>query len=94
MSHYVPRPLDTSLIRLPDSLAGLLERLAENTHEVWAAQRMSEGWTYGPERNDATKQHPSLIPYQQLSESEKAYDRNTAAETIKVLLALGYRIGV
>ncbi|MFO0905180.1 MAG: RyR domain-containing protein [Pirellulales bacterium] len=93
MSNYVPRPLDTSHIRLPETLAGLLEKLAENTHDVWAAQRISDGWTYGPQRDDAAKKHPSLVPYHELSESEKAYDRNTAAETIKVLLALGFRIG-
>jgi hypothetical protein len=70
----------------------LLERLAENTHEVWASQRMSEGWTHGPRRDDAKKQHPCLIPYARLSEVEKEYDRNTAMETIRVILALGYEI--
>ncbi len=53
---------------------------------------MAEGWRYGPRRDDAKKCHPSLVPYKDLSESEKDYDRNTALETLKVILALGYKI--
>jgi ryanodine receptor 2 len=84
--------LDTSSVKLPDGLQQLLERLAENTHEVWAAQRFSEGWTHGPQRDDAKKKHPCLVPYDKLPESEKEYDRKTAAETLKAVLSLGYTI--
>jgi ryanodine receptor 2 len=70
----------------------LLERLAENTHDVWAAQRIKEGWEYGPMRDDANKKHPCLVPYADLPESEKEYDRKTSAETIKAVMALGYVI--
>jgi len=69
-----------------------MERLAENTHDVWAAQRIAEGWTYGPSRDEAAKKHPCLVPYEQLPESEKEYDRRTAAEALKVIVTLGYRI--
>ena len=89
---YKPAPRDTSSVRLPEDLAALTELLARNTHENWARLRMAEGWTYGPKRDDATKTHPSLVPYEQLSESEKDYDRATAMETVKTILALGYRI--
>ncbi len=89
---YQPRPIDTRHIELPGDVLELRERLAENTHEVWARQRMSEGWTYGPRRDDDLKHHPCLVPYSQLPESEKEYDRNTALETLKVILALGYQI--
>jgi hypothetical protein len=92
MLEYEPRPLDTSEIRLDADIVELTERLAENTHEVWARGRMREGWTYGRKRDDALKQHPGLVPYAQLSEAEKEYDRATALETIKAILALGYRI--
>lgn len=92
MLNYTPRPLDTSRVTLPDSLSALLEKLAENTHEVWAVQRIKDGWTYGPQRNDAAKKHPCLVPYDQLPESEKEYDRNSATETLKLVLALGYQI--
>src|SRR5690349_18015984 len=89
---YKPSPIDTSGVVLPADLVELTERLAEHTHDVWAAQRATEGWTWGPERDDARKLHPDLVPYSELSESEKEYDRRTALETLKAIVALGYRI--
>ena len=90
--NYIPKPIDTSGIELPEDIKLLTEQLAENTHEHWAAGRLSEGWTLGPQRSDAKKRHPCLVPYRELPESEKQYDRNTAMETLKAILALGYRI--
>ena len=89
---YEPAPIDTSGVTLTGKLLELTELLASNVHEIWAKQRMAEGWRYGPERSDARKEHPDLIPYDQLSEGEKDYDRQTAMESIKLILALGYRI--
>jgi hypothetical protein len=89
---YKPAPRDTSSVRLPPDLAALTELLARNTHENWARRRMAEGWSFGPERDDRKKTHPSLVPYEDLPESEKEYDRATAMETVKTILALGYRI--
>jgi hypothetical protein len=89
---YEPKPIDTSKVNLSDEIFDLTEHLAKNAHEVWAQQRMGEGWHYGPRRDEAKKEHPSLVPYKNLAESEKEYDRRTAMETLKVLLALGYRI--
>lgn len=89
---YVPTPLDTSGIQLPPDLVALTEKLAENTHDIWAAQRMSEGWSYGPERDDAARKHPDLVPYSDLPESEKEYDRKTAVEALKLIVRLGYNI--
>lgn len=88
---YNPHPLDTSRIKL-DELAPLLEKLARNAHEMWSQKRMADGWTYGPKRDDANKKHPSLVPYDDLSESEKSYDRALVNETLKALVSLGYRI--
>jgi len=90
--NYVPRPIPTEDITLPDDLLQLTEKLAENAHDHWALQRLGDGWTYGPERNDPQKQHPCLIPYDLLPNSEKEYDRNAAMETLKAIIALGYRI--
>ena len=92
MNTYAPQPLDTSGVLLPQELLLLLEKLAENTHEVWAAQRIRDGWTYGPQRDDAGKKHPCLVPYADLPESEKEYDRRTAGEALRAVVALGYRI--
>ncbi len=89
---YRPTPRDTSGVKLPREIDELTELLAKNTHENWSQQRIAEGWRHGPKRDDGKKEHPSLIPYEQLSESEKQYDRTTAMETIKTILALGYRI--
>lgn len=91
-TRYDPRPIDTSKVALPADVVSLTERLAENAHDVWALQRMSEGWCYGPERNDKDKRHPCLIPYSELPESEKEYDRKTAMDTLKAILAMGYKI--
>jgi RyR domain len=89
---YTPAPIDTSHVRLSPEILQLTERLAKNAHEVWAQERMAQGWRFGPERNDRRKEHPSLVPYEQLPESEKVYDRNTAMGTLKAILVLGYRI--
>jgi len=89
---YQPRPFYTSHIKLSPEIHDLTEALARNTHEVWAQERMAQGWRFGPERNDQRKEHPSLIPYEQLPEKEKVYDRNTAMETVRAVLALGYRV--
>lgn len=89
---YQPKPIDTSAIELSPDLLKLTEQIAENVHEVWSAGRVADGWTYGEKRDDKLKQTPCLVPYSELPESEKEYDRNTALSTLKLVLALGYRI--
>lgn len=93
MKRYTPKPLDTKRVKIPGRLLELTERLAENVHELWAKQRVADGWSYGPRRDDALKQHPDLVPYAELPEADKEYDRITALGTIRTILALGYRIG-
>ncbi len=92
MNNYTPKPVNTDDIKLSDELLQLTETIAENVHDVWAQGRISEGWTYGEKRNDALKETPCLVPYSQLPESEKEFDRNTALNTLKLVIALGYRI--
>lgn len=91
-NNYTPQPIDTKSVDLPMELQALAEDIAKNVHEVWASGRMKDGWTYGEERNDAEKKHPCLVPYEDLSEEEKEYDRHTSIETIKLILALGFKI--
>jgi hypothetical protein len=88
---YVPHPIDTSHVSI-EHLKPLLEDLAKNAHEMWAHKRLEDGWVYGPKRDDDKKTHPSLIPYEQLSESEKSYDRALVNEALKSILSLGYTI--
>lgn len=90
--NYQPAPIDTSAISLPPELHALTERLAENAHDLWAAQRLAQGWSHGPRRDDAKKLHPCLVPYDQLPDSEKEFDRVTALGTLKAILQLGYKI--
>jgi RyR domain len=90
--NYTPKPIDTDEIELPEDLDDLTERLAENAHDHWALQRMAEGWRWGEARSDGAMTHPDLVPYGELPESEKEYDRKSAMETLKAILKLGYRI--
>ncbi|MBE5827673.1 MAG: Ryanodine receptor Ryr [Butyrivibrio sp.] len=92
MNDYIPAPMDVSDIELPKELDGLVEKMAENVHEVWAKARIEEGWRYGEERNDALKTTPCLVPYDMLPETEKEYDRNTAIGTLKLITRMGYTI--
>lgn len=89
---YNAEPINTDDIKLNDELLELTEKLAKNTHEVWAQGRMKEGWVYGKERNDEKKETPCLVPYEQLDDSEKEYDRRTALETLKLIIKFGYTI--
>lgn len=89
---YKPNPINTSDIALPNDLIELTEKIAENVHEVWSQNRIKDGWKYGKVRNDERKETPCLIPYNELPESEKEYDRNTALETLKLIIKLGYDI--
>ena len=89
---YEPKPIDTSKVKLSGEILELTELLSKNAHDIWAQQRISDGWKWGTERNDATKEHPNLVPYEELTEPEKDYDRKMVLLTLKAILALGYRI--
>ena len=89
---YIPQPIDTTDVTLSDDILHLREKLARHAHDVWAQERLRVGWTYGPRRDDDKRQHPCLVPYEQLPESEKQFDRNAAFETLRAIIALGYRI--
>ena len=89
---YIPQPIDTTDIKLPKELEQLVEQMSKNVHEVWAESRISQGWTYGEQRNDELKTHPCLVPYENLPEVEKDYDRNTSIGTLKLILKLGFKI--
>ena len=91
-NNYTPQPIDTKDVVLPEELSELAEMIAKNVHEVWSAGRMKDGWTYGEVRNDAELQHPCLVPYEELTETEKEYDRNTSQETLKLIMKLGFKI--
>ena len=89
---YKPNPINTDDVKLSSDILELSEKLARNTHEVWAQGRLDDGWKYGKVRDDENKLHPCLVAYDELSEIEKDYDRRTAMETLKLIVKLGYTI--
>jgi hypothetical protein len=92
MTKYIPETIDTSHVTLGSDLEELVEKLARNNHDHWARKRIDEGWSYGEKRDDSKKHHPDLVPYDQLPESEKEYDRKTVVEALKAIIALGYNV--
>lgn len=90
--NYIPQPIDTKDVVLPQELIPLVEGIAKNVHEVWSKGRMDDGWRYGEKRDDAEKLHPCLVPYEELTEIEKVFDRKTSQETLKLIIKLGFRI--
>lgn len=91
-NNYTPQPIETKNVKLPKELELLVEQMAKNVHEVWAAGRIADGWTYGEKRDDEKKTHPCLVAYEELPEFEKEYDRKTAIGTLKFILAQGFSI--
>ena len=89
---YIPNPIDTSDVILDGEILSLSEALARNTHEVWSENRIKDGWKYGERRDDEARLHPCLVPYDELSEEEKEYDRHTSLEALKLITKLGYKI--
>ena len=92
MNGYKPQPLDLNHTQLTPQLDELVELLAENTHNVWAKERIKNGWTYGLVENAAQKRHPYLLPYDKVDPLIKKANRETALDTVKTLLAYGYLI--
>lgn len=91
-ANYTPQPIDTTDVELPKELEQLVEEMSKNVHEVWAETRIKQGWTFGEQRNDELKTHPCLVPYEELPEEEKEYDRNTSIGTLKLIMKLGFKI--
>ena len=89
---YDPKPVNTDDVKLDKELLMLTEKIAANIHDVWARGRMDEGWVYGEEKNSEKMTTPLLVPYEDLEESEKEYDRKTVLETLKMIITMGYDI--
>ena len=89
---YTPTPLATSDVKLMPELIELTELLAENVHENWSKQKISQGWQFGETLDDKLKTTPLLVPYANLTDEYKYYDRQTAMQTLKTILKLGFKI--
>jgi hypothetical protein len=83
------RPLD----EIPEGLdAELIERLARSVHDAWLESRRTDGWRWGPRRNDLRREHPDLLPYDELGDAEREIDRRTVRVTLSALAKAGYRV--
>lgn len=89
---YQPQPADLSGIILDQEIRDSIDKIARNVHEVWALERLDQGWRYGESMSRGEKTHPSLVPYDELPEKEKVLDVKTTEQVIKMLLHLGFRI--
>lgn len=89
---YIPLPIDTTDVNLPDELNLLVEQMSKNFHEIWAETHIQQGWKYGEQRSNELKTHPCLVPYEELPEEEKEYDRITSIGTLKLIMKLGFKI--
>uniref|UniRef100_A0A8C3IPA6 Ryanodine receptor 3 n=1 Tax=Chrysemys picta bellii TaxID=8478 RepID=A0A8C3IPA6_CHRPI len=89
---FIPCPIDTTQIVLPLHLEKIRDKLAENIHELWGMNKIELGWTYGKIRDDNKRQHPCLVEFSKLPETEKNYNLQMSTETLKTLLALGCHI--
>lgn len=89
---YTPNVINDGDVALSEDLMALVEVMAEQVHDEWAQARFAAGWKYGPERNDKLKTHPCLVPYGELPDEERIYDRKTAMATLNLICRLGYKI--
>ena len=89
---YTPAPLDTSDVQLMPNLIELTELLANNVHENWSKQKIAQGWQFGETLDEKLKTTPLLVPYEDLTDDYKLYDRQTALQTLKAILKLGFKI--
>ncbi|XP_046677460.1 LOW QUALITY PROTEIN: ryanodine receptor-like [Homalodisca vitripennis] len=89
---YKPAPLDLSAITLNPKMEELVDQLAENTHNLWAKERIQQHWTYGLNEDPDMLRSPHLVPYNKVDEAIKKANRDTASETVRTLLVYGYNL--
>lgn len=68
-----------------------IETLARIEHSRWIEERLAKGWTAG-ERNHEAKTTPYLVPYDELEDSIKEYDREAVRQMVPLLERAGFAI--
>ncbi|XP_064920314.1 ryanodine receptor 3 isoform X8 [Columba livia] len=89
---YKPAPLDLSEVKLLPSQEFLVDKLAENAHNVWAKDRIKQGWTYGIQQDLKNKRNPRLVPYALLDERTKKSNRDSLREAVRTFAGYGYSV--
>ncbi|XP_018522000.1 ryanodine receptor 2 isoform X6 [Lates calcarifer] len=91
-SGYKPAPLDLSHIKLTSTQEAMVDKLAENAHNVWARDRIHQGWTYGIQQDVKNRRNPRLVPYTLLDERTKKSNKDSLREAVRTLLGYGYNL--
>uniref|UniRef100_A0A671VHP5 Uncharacterized protein n=1 Tax=Sparus aurata TaxID=8175 RepID=A0A671VHP5_SPAAU len=89
---YKPAPLDLSHIKLTSTQEAMVDKLAENAHNVWARDRIRQGWTYGIQQDVKNRRNPRLVPYVLLDERTKKSNKDSLREAVRTLLGYGYNL--
>jgi RyR domain len=69
-----------------------IERLARMEHDRWWKERTAAGWVLGPQKDVDRRTSPDLVPWEDLSESVRDYDRETVRAIPEFLARVGYSI--
>uniref|UniRef100_A0A3P9P1N7 Ryanodine receptor 2 n=1 Tax=Poecilia reticulata TaxID=8081 RepID=A0A3P9P1N7_POERE len=89
---YRPAPIDLRQITLSSADKDVVTLLAENHHNIWARERIKQGWTYGPEQDIKGKRSPHLVPYSLVDEGMRKAGMASMREAVRLLLAFGYSL--
>ncbi|XP_043914983.1 ryanodine receptor 2 [Protopterus annectens] len=89
---YKPAPMDLSHIKLTATQEAMVDKLAENAHNVWARDRIRQGWTYGIQQDVKNRRNPRLVPYTLLDERTKKSNKDSLREAVRTLLGYGYNL--
>uniref|UniRef100_A0A8C0VJV4 Ryanodine receptor 2 n=1 Tax=Cyanistes caeruleus TaxID=156563 RepID=A0A8C0VJV4_CYACU len=92
LSGYKPAPMDLSFIKLTPSQEAMVDKLAENAHNVWARDRIRQGWTYGIQQDVKNRRNPRLVPYALLDDRTKKSNKDSLREAVRTLLGYGYHL--
>uniref|UniRef100_A0A8D2NA37 Ryanodine receptor 2 n=1 Tax=Zonotrichia albicollis TaxID=44394 RepID=A0A8D2NA37_ZONAL len=92
LSGYKPAPMDLSFIKLTPSQEAMVDKLAENAHNVWARDRIRQGWTYGIQQDVKNRRNPRLVPYALLDDRTKKSNKDSLREAVRTLLGYGYNL--
>ncbi len=84
--------LSADKIQLPEFVPDDVERMAEMEHGRWNVERFDSGWRYGEKKDEARKLSPYLVPWQQVPDSIKVYDREAVRTWPKILAQAGFQV--
>jgi hypothetical protein len=69
-----------------------VEPLAIKEHDRWMQEKLDQGWTYGTVKDEVQRTHPSLVPWEELTEEDKDRDRDPVRDVPRMLAEAGFRI--